>query len=228
MYVSTPFTSLNDFPNEVSLFLPLEICHHSCPFCFNKELREPKHEVDNEEIKQKIKEDRGFITAIMFGGSDIILQLDDCLDVAKYAKDLDLKVGMQVSKLGAFETIDIIKSGVIDYISVTINSFLTPDEWLRLSKLSRTDTYLEIKVIHIPQKVDLGNFLQGLKYDCLVVQQFQNKNCLDEDYQSIRQPNRDEVLEFAKSIGADFIITKEGGRENVETKINNQTVGKIP
>ena len=144
-----------------------------------------------------------------------MLQLHDCYEVAQYAEKQDLKVGMQVSRIRPHEADWIVRSFPLSFISVTVNSYLTSAEHEAVNILSEGDFFVEVKVIYIPQKTKIGTFLTGLKYDSLVVQQFQPGECLDPEYNKIPQPNRDEVMEYAKSIGADYVITKEKGREKV-------------
>lgn len=217
MFLHDTFTSLNDYPNEVSLFLALQVCENDCPFCFNKDLAHPErlNQVSISEVKNHIDSSLPFITAICFGGADVILQLHNCYEVAQYAEEQGLKVGMQVSRIRPEEADWIVRSFPLSYISVTVNCCMTSAEHKAINILSKSDFILEIKLIDIPQKTNIGTFLTGLKYDSLVVQQFQNSNCLDPEYNKIPQPNRDEVMEYAKSIGADYIITKEKGREKV-------------
>lgn len=68
-------------------------CSHQCPGCHNPETHSftSGHVVDTSEVKKQI-DTLTFHNGITLSGGDPLLQVEACLDIAKYAKDLGLDV----------------------------------------------------------------------------------------------------------------------------------------
>lgn len=68
-------------------------CIHNCPFCHNPETHsfDGGILVDTSRIKEVLKEIKGQ-TGITFSGGDPMAQPKECMEIAKYAKEIGLNV----------------------------------------------------------------------------------------------------------------------------------------
>lgn len=68
-------------------------CPHHCPGCHNPETHSftSGYVIDTTDIKEQIK-NLNFHTGITLSGGDPLMQVDACLDIAKYAKELGLDI----------------------------------------------------------------------------------------------------------------------------------------
>lgn len=68
-------------------------CSHNCPGCHNPETHDfnSGYLVDIENIKEQIK-GLSFHTGITLSGGDPLMQVEPCLEIAKYSKELGLDI----------------------------------------------------------------------------------------------------------------------------------------
>jgi pyruvate formate lyase activating enzyme len=95
-----PFSTV-DYPGKVAATIFLAGCHVGCPRCHNKHLWNKINMVDISYIKDIINDlDKTFINAIVISGGEPLEQLDGIIEIAKYIKSLDMKVGLHTSGEG--------------------------------------------------------------------------------------------------------------------------------
>jgi len=207
MILTKGFVSFSDYPNEFAYLVPVIGCKEPyCKYCQNGNFLENKSQ-DFSEILNDVK--RYGYNAIIFGGGEPSLKLGQILPVIKKAKEYGIKVGVQTKKIQKRHADKLVNYGV-DYISYTVNDL--PQARYNLVAKAIPKGILETKIIYIPRKTFFPQALKGN----VVVQQFQNENCIAQKYRDIKAPNRDETLNFASSIGANEIITREKGREVIK------------
>lgn len=176
-----------------------------CPFCYNEDFTQKRNQRFSSVVKDALD---GEYSAVIFGGGEPLLKIDEIIPVMKELKDYEIKIGVQTRHIREGSARKLLGAGV-DYIAYTVND-IKDKTYQRVSEII-PDNILDTKVIYIPGKTEYPSNLKGQ----VTVQQFINQNCLSEDYKTIKRPSREEVLSFAKSIKADFIITEELGRERI-------------
>lgn len=203
------FISLSDYPEEICLFIPIEKCCKECPFCFNKKAFSKNFFPHN--IRLEIDKNKDNVGAVIFGAGEPLEFEDLIISTAKYAKKNGLKVGIQTSKITSFN-IKKIKDN-FDYVSFTVNSIKGNQQKI----FEDLGDKIELKFIYIPGKTQkFFRYYPSLMKKINVVQQFIPGECLNPEYNKIPKPTRDEVYDFAKSVGAQYIITQENGRELIK------------
>lgn len=72
-------------------------CNFKCIYCQNHELLNKTNLVDIDIIKNKIKEQKNFISAIVFSGGEPTMQCIALEKLAKFSKDIGLLVGIETN-----------------------------------------------------------------------------------------------------------------------------------
>ena len=201
-------TSLSDYPKEVCVFQVIPGCTKRCGFCYNHPFIH-SYQFDPKYILDKLKSRLNQVDCVLFGGGEplgrnfnLLLEIVNSLRKERN----DLKIGIQTSAFHP-DSREKIKELNPDFVSFTINSGRKGD--ISVFNNNKGKNW-ETKLIYIPGKIK-----EFLKYKVDVVQQFIPGECLDPEYNEIPKPTRDEVMAFAKKVGAKEIITQENGRERV-------------
>lgn len=87
--------STNEYDNEVSLVIFFSLCPLKCDYCQNHTFVENAIAHDISEVKHRIKIAEPYSTAVVFTGGEPLLQSTPLIHLARYAKSLDLKVGLE-------------------------------------------------------------------------------------------------------------------------------------
>jgi len=114
-------------------------CDFKCPYCNTPEMLETKEDYlrDLREIKNDIKQYRSSIKAIVFTGGEPCLQRQSLLQLAAFAKDLELKTGLETNGSKTETIRSLINLNVIDFIALDLKSPPKADQFQRATK-SRT------------------------------------------------------------------------------------------
>lgn len=114
--------SCSDSSNS-SLIIFLRGCPYNCYYCHNKELQDGEHLIDIEEIKQKILESLSLISEVILSGGEPGLQILAVKELAKFSKELNLKVGIETSGYNSRKFLNLLKENLIDEIFLDIKTF---------------------------------------------------------------------------------------------------------
>ena len=148
--------SCSDSSNS-SLIIFLRGCHYNCFYCHNKELQDGEHLIDIEEIKQKILESLPLISEIILSGGDPGLQIEIVKELAKFSKELNLKVGIETSGYNSRKFSSLLKGNLIDEVFLDIKTF-GKEEYYKLTGIeSSWDNVLNM--IDICKKLNIN--IQG-------------------------------------------------------------------
>lgn len=119
-----------------SLIIFLRGCPYNCYYCQNKKLQCGESFVDIEYIKQKILDNQPLISGIILSGGEPLFQYKVVEELLKFAKSLNLKVGIETSGYNSNKLILLIKENLLDIIYLDIKTFgkeeyykLTNVEW---------------------------------------------------------------------------------------------------
>ncbi len=97
MYINSHDISTIEYKGHISLVLFFEGCSERCSFCFNPELFEQKTEVSISDIERLINLNMPFIDAVVLTGGEPTEQADACYEIAKLAKQYNLKVKLNTN-----------------------------------------------------------------------------------------------------------------------------------
>lgn len=196
--------SLVDAEN-LSVFVPIYGCEKKCPFCFNNETLNVE-KMDEQDLFDECLRLSDDVKVFVFGGNNPVgINYPIVKKVSDKLKEKGCKIYIQVSRISRFDYLNIIELRP-DKIFFTINDMIQSDYDYLAERLQP-----ENRIVYIPGKTHYPRNIVGT----LTIQQFQSGNCLDPEYNKISQPARKQVLEFARKLDADYIITKERGREKV-------------
>lgn len=200
-----PKVSLVD-SNELSVLVPILGCRMNCSYCFNS----PKMSdiVMSEEIIQDCLRFVPDIKTFTLGGHDVLgPNYFMTKKISSALKKKNCKIILQVKDLSS-QRIERIEEINPDEISLGLNNY--PHNLIHGFFKIRERFFVKTRLIYIP---GYTKYPKEIPVD--VVQQFIPGECLDPEYNKIPKPTRDEVMAFAKKIGANEIITQENGREKV-------------
>jgi len=113
-----------DYPGKISYVVFFAGCNFRCPFCYNSEhidfkdifLRSPR------EIKHEIFQDRDFLDAVVFSGGEPTLQRAPLFNLARYAKELGLKVGVETNGTRPEVLASLVREQLVDFVGMDIKS----------------------------------------------------------------------------------------------------------
>jgi len=117
-----------------SLIIFLRGCPYNCYYCHNKELQCGEFFVDIEYIKQEIVDSLSLISEIIFSGGEPLFQYKVVEEISKFAKSLNLKVGIETSGYNSNKLYSLIKENLIDLIYLDIKTF-GKEEYYRLTSI---------------------------------------------------------------------------------------------
>lgn len=239
MLTGDMFTTLQDYPGEVSLFIPFNSCSVGCDFCYNKgEWNAENRKV--EDVIDELKVRSEFATAITLGGGEPCEQIDDLIAISKYAHKKGLKVQLQTSLVYPKAIRKLINKGHVDLIAGTINNLIFGSEEhknnviLSLAEISKNPNIkLELKIIYISQSftpiMRIAETVQGLNCDQITAQQFQATKVSNPKYFRVGIPDHQTMVEVGNILSRNNpravigIITVEQGYEVIKNEKYRRT-----
>lgn len=204
-----PQISFND-TGKLAVLVPILGCQQRphCGYCFNHKTIKNAQMNEDKLIIQCLEYAKD-VKCFVFGGNDAIgINSPITIKLSNLLKNLGCYIILQVRNI-SWKRFNKIREIQPNEIQLTVND-LKSKRNINYTKKLIEEFNVKTKVIYIPTKTE---YPKDINID--VVQQFQPGECLDPSYNDIPQPSRDEVMEFARSIGAKEIITKSNGRELV-------------
>ena len=117
-------------------------CDFRCQYCYASQMLSFKEEFlrDLREVREEIQLNCSFIDGVVFSGGEPCLQMQTLLNLARFCKDLSLKVcvdtnGTKVNVLKAM-----IREGLLDYVILDIKS---PFLVATFDKVTKSKTYFK-------------------------------------------------------------------------------------
>jgi pyruvate formate lyase activating enzyme len=107
-----------DWRGRAACVVFLRGCPLRCSYCQNEAIQIGEDYRDSQEIKEMIHSSSPFVSGIVISGGEPTLQKDAVTELARYAKSLDLKVGLQTNGLfpGTLDTL--ISEKLVDRIAL--------------------------------------------------------------------------------------------------------------
>lgn len=235
MLIGGTLISSVELHGQISLVIFMAKCPLRCKFCHNSEILEDGTYIDLEGIKKIIDSSKDFIDAIVLSGGEPLVQLDDIINILKYAKSLNLKTKIDTSGVYPDRLKKILDLCLLDFVSMDIKApfykykkITSADVGIDVRKAmllvnDYRDVKFETRTTFVPKllnKKDIIDIAENITSDIFTIQQFRNKNVLDESLKNIESPNPNDLKELAILLKPIFkgkikVKTSEFGEEEV-------------
>jgi len=131
-----------DWPRNICTVVFFAGCDYKCPFCYNSKIVEFKEDFlkDIKDVKKEIRKNIGFIDGVLFSGGEPCLQPTVLLDLARYTKTLELKVGVETNGSKPHVIRKLIKENLIDFIGLDLKS---PFDEKIFEKVTQSKTFFK-------------------------------------------------------------------------------------
>ena len=214
MKIGSVLMSSIEYPKIMSVVVFLAKCPLRCPYCANSELLEDGPEMTLEEVIEKINTQVDFADAIVVSGGEPLVQLEDTIEILKYAKSLDLKTKVDTSGIYPEKVKELIKTGLVDYIAMDVKApFGKYKEIIgadigdkvkeSMNLINASDIYLECRTTYcdaLLTEEDIHTIAQEVDCDVYTIQQFRNRSVLDPELAKVESPNPHDMEKIAEDI----------------------------
>lgn len=114
--------SLIDFPGEITSIVFTTGCNFKCPFCHNGALVRNEFEpVTGEQVLEKLKGRKDFITAVTVTGGEPTIQ-SDLVEFLTKIRKLDVKVKLDTNGSRPEVLKEIVSNSLVDYFAMDIKA----------------------------------------------------------------------------------------------------------
>jgi len=221
-----------EYHGKISLVIFMAKCPLECPYCHNSEILNGGREISLSEIYKIIDDSSEYIDAVVVSGGEPLVQIDDLISILKFSKKLKLKTKLDTSACYPDRLKKVLP--YLDYLAIDIKApydkykeIIGSDignqvaESIRISN-SDSNIFLECRTTFVPMLLnneDIKQISHEIKCDLYTIQQFRNKNVLDESLEDVKSPNPHELKKLAKEIKPNLnkvkITTSEFGEEYI-------------
>lgn len=111
--------SLIDYPQTVSSLIFFNSCNFKCPYCFNSGLIESKHIISQNEIIQKLKKNKHFISDVVIVGGEPTIN-HDLSFYCKTIKSLGFNIKLDTNGSKPEVIARLLNENLIDYLCMDI------------------------------------------------------------------------------------------------------------
>jgi pyruvate formate lyase activating enzyme len=227
-----------EFHGKMSLVIFMAKCPLRCPYCHNVDILEDGTETSLNDIKSKIKYHSDFIDAVNISGGEPLFQLEETIELLKYAKSLNLKTKIDTSGFYPKRLEKILNLGLVDYIALDVKAPFNKYKEIIGSDIGKSvkesmniankydDVILEARTTFVPDlitKNDIEEIARNINTDIYTIQQFRNNKVLDESLKDVESPNPHDLKDIAISLKPFFkgtvkVKSGEFGEEEVYSK----------
>jgi pyruvate formate lyase activating enzyme len=132
-----------DWPKNICTVIFFAGCDFNCPYCQNSQILDFKEEFlrDLRVIKAEIKKSLEFIDAVLFSGGEPCLQRTAVLELARYAKQLELKVGIETNGTKPAVIQALIRNKLLDFVGLDLKAPLSDAPLFE--KVSKSKTFFK-------------------------------------------------------------------------------------
>jgi pyruvate formate lyase activating enzyme len=129
-----------DWPRNICTVVFFAGCDFKCPYCQNSSIVDFKEEylTDLKLVKQQVRKNLDFIDALLFSGGEPCLQPTALLELATFAKKLELMTGIETNgtKPAVLRTLS--RKGLLDFVGLDLKAPLEDRELFERATNSRT------------------------------------------------------------------------------------------
>ncbi len=117
-------------------------CDFNCPNCNTLDLLSPKEEflMELKDVKNEIRKHAGVAEAVVFTGGEPCLQRQALISIASFAKDINLKTGIETNGSKTECIRSLLTLGIIDFVAIDIKSPFDDDLF---EKATRSRTFFK-------------------------------------------------------------------------------------
>jgi len=221
-----------EYNGKISLVIFMARCPLRCPYCHNSEILEDGKDMGLDELFKLIDSAIDYIDAVVVSGGEPLLQIKELSSILKYSKGLNLKTKIDTSGCYPERLEEILQ--YIDYIAIDIKAPFNKykdiigadigDKVKKSMEISNKNEniFLECRTTYVPSLLtydDIKQISNEITSDLYTLQQFRNKNVLDDKLKDIENPPPDELKNIAKKIKPFLkkinIKTAEFGEESI-------------
>ncbi|MCX6749067.1 MAG: anaerobic ribonucleoside-triphosphate reductase activating protein [Candidatus Pacearchaeota archaeon] len=215
--------SLVDWDGKVSSVIFLPGCNFKCKYCHNKQLVERYDKLENvsfKEIREYLKKNQDFIDGVVITGGE------PCLyswinDLCKEIKALGFEIKLETNGSFPEKLQELLKSKLIDFVAMDIKTSFDNYEKITqspidINKIKQSISILkdfgnyEFRITMFPEiskenLIDISSYLKENQANkALFLQQFRAENCLDEQANSVKPYQAEELQALLELIKPDF------------------------
>lgn len=116
--------STTHWPGQISTVIKFAGCDFKCPFCYSSDITKFKEEFKKllKDVKQQLVLNTQFIDSVLFTGGECTLQRMQLVLLARFAKDLNLKVGIETNGSQTNALKSLIREGIVDMIKLDLKA----------------------------------------------------------------------------------------------------------
>lgn len=222
-----------EFHGNISLVIFTAGCMLRCPYCHNPDIINGGEQKELQDIYKEIEESLEYIDSVVLTGGEPLIQYKEVKKILNFCKKLNLNTKLDTN--GYYPELLEKMLGLVDYVAIDVKApfnnykeVIGADIGDRVKKsieiCSRyPDTYLECRTTYVPGLLEPDDIIQiarEISCDLYTIQQFRNRNVLDEKLKKTPNPSRKELLEIAKTVKPFLnyvkIKTSEFGDEIIE------------
>ena len=221
-----------EYHGKMSLVIFMAKCDLKCPYCHNSEILDEGEEVSLLEIFKKIDDSSEYIDAVVVSGGEPLVQIEELDSILKYSKKLKLKTKLDTSAYYPDRLKRVLP--YIDYLAIDVKAPYNKyskvigsdigEKVEKCVKMANSDphVFLECRTTYVPNLLtpkDIKQISREIECDLYTLQQFRNKDVLDESLEEFKSPNPIELRKLAKEIKPVLkkvkIRTSEFGDEHI-------------
>ena len=202
-----------EYHGNMSLVIFLAKCPLRCPYCHNSQLLESGTETELRSVRNTIDDSADFIDAVIVSGGEPLLQVDDACEILKYAKSINLKTkfdtsGVYPDRLAkVLDYVDCIsldiKAPFNKYVEV-IGADIGGDVKKSMDLINNHGGIkLECRTTYVSSLLDDEDIIQiakEIKCDEYTIQQFRNRDVLDESLKEVECSNPHDLENLAYKV----------------------------
>lgn len=215
MNLADTIISSVEFHGKISLVIFLEGCPLRCLYCHNSEILNPGENKSIKEVYEKIDDAKDFIDAVNVSGGEPLAQNKDTIKILEYSRNLNLKTKIDTSGVYPEKLKEILDLNLVDYVAMDIKAPFPDYEKITGSNIGKNvrksmelvnqypKVHLECRTTYVPKLLtpeDIKEIARNIKCDTYTIQQFRNRNVLDEKLKEIEDPNPNTLREIAENI----------------------------
>ena len=180
-----------DWTGVAATVVFLRGCPLKCPHCQNWHLRSGESFEDLAAVEEKIRSASPFVSAVVLSGGEPLAQPRAAQNIARLAKELSLKVGIETCGFYPNVLKDLLEAGQVDHVFLDVKAPLTDPEYARatgrenvaprvrecLETCTRLEIPLEVRTTVFPEMPSreevgtIGELLRTLGITNLTIQQ---------------------------------------------------------
>jgi pyruvate formate lyase activating enzyme len=132
--------SIGEFDENSCALLFLAGCNLRCSYCHNNHILDAKdmHRKDLKDVKKELERSAPFADALVFCGAEPTLQRQTLLTVARWARELGMKVALQTNGTRPEVIRELVQEQLLDHVILDIKSPFEPELFTRITRLTTT------------------------------------------------------------------------------------------